>query len=350
MDRPDIRILGVGTALPGPLIDNAELVRRFGLPEVWEQWIDTFVGTSSRHFALDLASGEVRYSLADLAEQAALRALAEAGVEADEVDLMVMGSATPDMLMPSTVTLVADRIGVDGISTYQLLSGCTGAIQALDVACQMLATGRHRTALVLGGDTCAKHLDPSIDLAELSLNMQVNAVLFGDAAGAAVLSTRDAPDAPVLRRVFTRLVGRGRAPGQTVDWYGWADRHSDREPVNEDFKAVEESAPVMAAEALQELLDDLDWKRTDLDYVLPPQLSGHMTRRVIEALDVPGAEVISCVAEIGNTANAIPFIQLERALPEMAMGDRAAGVSVEASKWIKAGYAVEMPDGSTGGV
>jgi 3-oxoacyl-[acyl-carrier-protein] synthase-3 len=349
MEYPDVRLVAVGTALPGPPIDNAALVKRFNLPVVWEQWIETFVGTSSRHFSVDLATGEVQYSLADLGEKAGRQALASAGLQPGDVDVMIMGTATPDMLMPATVNVIADRLGINDIPTYQLQSGCTGAIQALSLALHLLAAGQAKTALVLGGETCAKFLDLDLDLRTVSFNMQVNAMLFGDGAGAAVLTTEPAAGAPVLRRAYTRLVGQGREPGQVVRWFGSVDRHSTIEPVVEDFKAVEHSAPVMATEILDELLDDLEWERSDLDYVLPPQLSGRMTDRVLEALAVPGARSVSRVAEIGNTANAIPFFQLEQVLPGLATGDRVAGVSVEASKWIKAGYALELPYDGPGG-
>ncbi|MEK2479633.1 3-oxoacyl-ACP synthase III family protein [Streptomyces noursei] len=343
MERPDIYIASVGTALPGDPVDNATLVRRFRLPAVWEQWIDAFVGTRSRHFSMDLDTGRTLHTLADLGEAAGRRALDTAGVPVEDIDLVVMASASPDMLMPATVNVIADRLGINGVPTYQLQSGCTGAVQALDVACQMMLSGRHQTVLVIGGDSCAKHLDLGMNLADMSPHMQVNVMLFGDGAGAAVLTTRALADTPVLRRVFTRLQGRGREPGQIVRWYGLADRETPGEPVTEDFKAIENSAPGMAAEALHDLLADLDWKKEELDYILPPQLSGRMTRRVLDHLDVPGAEEISRVEEIGNTVNAIPFFQLEQILPDMVPGERAIGISVEASKWIKAGYAVEKP-------
>lgn len=348
MDSPDVRLVAVGTALPGPPVDNAMLVKRFNLPTVWEQWIDTFVGTQGRHFAVDLATGEVQYSLADLGEQAGRRALATAGLKPSDVDVMIMGTATPDTLMPATVNLIADRLGIDGIPTFQLQSGCTGAIQALSLALDLLETRRRRTALVIGGETCAKFLDLELDLRNASFNMQVNAMLFGDGAGAAVLTTEPGSAVPVLRQAHTRLVGRGREPGQVLEWFGPADRESDREPVVEDFKAVEESAPTMATAALEELLTGLTWEKSDVDYILPPQLSGRMTERVLDALGVPGAQPVSRVREIGNTANAIPFFQLEQVLPDLVGGDRVAGVSVEASKWIKAGYALELPPSGTG--
>ncbi|QTD96704.1 3-oxoacyl-ACP synthase III family protein [Streptomyces cyanogenus] len=341
MDAPDIHIRSVGTALPGPAIDNAALRRRFGMPSLWEQWIDEFVGTHRRHLAVDLESGEVRHSLADLGELAGRRALDGARLDPRDVDLVVMGTSSPDLLMPATVNEIADRLGIDQVPSYQLQSGCTGAVQALDVASQMLRSGRRRTALVLGGDTCAKHFDVTMDVASLRPEEQINGVLFGDGAGAVVLSTEPAAGSAVLKHVFVRLVGRNRPPGQIVEWFGRADRGTGRPPVVEDYKAIEHSVPLLAAEAFEELLGELDWKNDELEYLMPPQLSGRMTARITKGLSAPAAQEISLVAEIGNTGNALPFFQLEAALPRMAAGERAAAVAVESSKWIKAGFGLE---------
>ncbi|MFI5916060.1 3-oxoacyl-ACP synthase III family protein [Dactylosporangium sp. NPDC051541] len=341
MPAPDIHLLSVGTALPGPPVDNATLVRRLKVPAVWEQWIDTFIGTHNRHFAVDLETGAVHTTLTDLGVSASTRALAAAGLDSGDIDFIVLGTASPEMLMPTTVNMIADRLGIDNVPTYQLQSGCTGAIQALDVAQAMLTAGPARTALVIGADSCAKHIDLSLNFESMQPSEQVNGVLFGDGAGAAVLSTRPARNSAVIRQVYLRLVGMNREPGQSIEWYGRADRNSDRPAVSEDYKAIEESVPKMAVEVLHEVLDHLDWDESDVDYLLPPQLSGRMTARIRDALELPRAQEVSCVAETGNTGNALPFLQLERALPRMSAGDRALAIAIESSKWIKAGIALE---------
>lgn len=341
MAEPTIHIRSVGTALPGPPVDNASVGRRFGMDALWEQWVDTFVGTRTRHLAVDLSTGERRFSLVDLGEQAGRLALDRAGVAPGDIDVMICATATPDVLMPATVNMVADRLGIDGIPTYQLQSGCSGAFQALDVAYKLLLTGLHRNALVIGADTCAKHLDLEAQLRDVPPAEMVNFMLFGDGAGAAVLSTEPAPGAAVLHRVLNRLTGLHRAPAQTIEWFGAADRHDKRPASNEDYKAIEAHVPVMAVEILHELLDDLDWNESDVDYLMPPQLSGQMTARIVAELDLPSAHEVSCVAETGNNGNALPFLQLERALPRMGPGDRALAIAIESSKWIRAGIALE---------
>jgi 3-oxoacyl-[acyl-carrier-protein] synthase-3 len=337
----EVHIRSVGTMLPGPPVDTPTLAKRFGLPAVWEQWVETFIGTRTRHYAVDLDSGKVRHSLADLGTAAGERALAAAGMSAADVDLIVMGTSAPDLLLPATVNIVADRLGIDGIPTYQLQSGCAGAVQALDVAQQMLHSGQYRTALVLGADSCAKHFDFTIDVAALSSAEQINGVLFGDGAGAVVLSVEGSADSVVLRQIRVRLAGRNRPPGLTLDWFGAADRYADRLPAMEDYQAIRDLVPSLAVEMLDEMLDGLSWDRSDLDYVLPPQLSARMTAHIQSRLDVPDAQEVSCIDETGNMGNALAFFQLERLLPRMITGDRALGIAIESSKWIKTGFALE---------
>jgi 3-oxoacyl-[acyl-carrier-protein] synthase-3 len=350
MNAPDVNILSVGTALPGPPVDNAALAGMFRMSPQWATWVDTFVGTRTRHLGVDPATGAALCSLADLGTEAGGTALARAGLEPGDIDFVVLATAMPDTLIPTTVNTVADRLKIDGVPTYQLQSGCAGVFQALEFATRVLAGGTARTGLVIGGDRVTKHLDLGVDFGAIPPAELVSLVMFGDGVGAAVLSTRPAPEATAIRHVFTRLTGLDRSPGHVVEWFGLADLPGivdpDRPAVppaasSEDYKAIEESVPAMSAEILDELLDGLDWKAGDFDYLLPPQLSGRMTERIVERLAVPDAHEVSCVRDTGNVGNATPFFQLERLLPMMLPGDRALGVSVESSKWIKAGLALE---------
>ncbi|MFR9787156.1 3-oxoacyl-ACP synthase III family protein [Streptomyces sp. MB22_4] len=331
-------LASLGTALPGAPVDNATLAKVLGINE---DWIEVFIGTRTRHFARDLGTGVVRWSLADLCAQAAQKALAAPEVDPSEIDFIVLGTATPDTLMPATVNHVADQLGLDQVPTFQLQSGCAGAVQALGVAQTMIASGQYRTGLVIGGDVCSKHLDLQRDVAGAAPGDLVNYVLFGDGAGAAVVTAEPRGERLALRHVLNRFTGLGRKPGQVIEWFGLADRYDDRQALVEDYKAIEESVPVMAVEILWEMLGELDWEADQLDYLLPPQLSGRMTRRITEELDVPTARDVSCVADTGNNGNALPFLQIEKLLERMSVGERALAVAVESSKWIKAGFALE---------
>ncbi|MGI5379737.1 3-oxoacyl-ACP synthase III family protein [Streptomyces sp. CA-251387] len=338
MTAPTVHLASVGTCLPGDPVDNATLAKLVGVDETWAEM---FIGNATRHFTVDLPTGEVRHTLADIAATAADRALAEAGLEPYDIDCVVMGTATPDQLMPATVNLVADRLGIDNVPTYQLQSGCAGAVQALDVARTLLLAERCGTVLVIGGDVCAKHLETDFDPGSRTSAELVNYVLFGDGAGAAVLSVEALGQRVVIRQVLNRLVGLGREPGQVVDWFGLGDRHTDRTAVFEDYKAIEEAVPVLAQQMFWELMEDVGWGAHELDFLLPPQLSGRMSDRISDGMPAPDARRVNVVRHVGNNGNALPFLQLEELLRQWDGPGRALVVAIESSKWIKSGVALE---------
>jgi 3-oxoacyl-[acyl-carrier-protein] synthase-3 len=348
MPSPAITVRAAATELPGAAVDNAALAKLLGMPPQWADWVDAFVGTRTRHLAVDPASGIPIATLADLGTAAARRALERAGVPPADIGLVVLATAMPDLLIPTTAAVIADRLGIDGVPAYQLQSGCSGAFQALELAAQLLRAGAAGTALVIGGDRVTKHLDLDTDFAALPPAELVSIVMFGDGAGAAVLDARAGTEptgGARLHRVFSRLTGAGRDPGHVLEWYGMADLAGDRPAFSrEDYKQIEASVPAMTAEIVGELVEASGWEPGEFDYLMPPQLSGRMTERIVRELTEAGlseAHEISCVRETGNVGNATPFFQLERLLRTMLPGERALAASVESSKWIRAGLTVE---------
>lgn len=333
-------LVSAATALPGPPVGNAELEKRLGLSA---EWVERFVGTRARHFAVDLATGEVTHTLADLCVRAAGRALERAGAEPGDLGFVVLATATPDALMPSTASVVADRLGVTA-PVYQLQSGCSGAVQAFAVAEALIAAGAP-AGLVLGGDVCVKHLDLRRDFRRMPPGELVNHVLFGDGAGAAVVRAGAAGAVARLWAPVHRPALPGRPPGQRVEWYGAADRGRGGPAVSEDYKAIEHLVPELSGWVGAGLLDRLGWSGRDLDHLLPPQLGGRMTARIAallrDRLGAGRAVEVSCVAETGNTGNALVLSQLERLLPMTSAGQRALCVCVESSRWITAGFGLE---------
>jgi 3-oxoacyl-[acyl-carrier-protein] synthase III len=335
-------IAAVGTALPGPAISNADLSNRLG---VNEDWIAHFIGTKTRHFGINIHSGAMIANLSDICTEAAALALERAGLSGKDIDFVVMGTASPDELMPATVNRVADRLGIDQVPTYQLQSGCCGAVQALDLGALLLQRSQHHIGLVIGGDVCGKHLRLDRDFSQLAPSELVNYMLFGDGAGAAVLTRDPVPGGMLLRTLLNQLTGFNQEPGQLIRWFGEADFGSglDSRPqaVEENYKAIEQRVPVMAKEILFKLLELTDWKMEEIDYLLPPQLSGRMTAQITKKLELIHAREISCVAETGNNGNALPFLQMERLSQQALSGKKALAISVESSKWIKGGFALE---------
>jgi len=331
-------IAAIGTALPGPAISNTELAQRIGVDE---DWIAHFIGTKTRHFGVNIHSGAVIANLTDICVEAAALALKRAGLTGKDIDFIVMGTSTPDELMPATVNLVADRLGIDQVPTYQLQSGCAGAVQALDLGALLLQRPHHHIGLVIGGDVCVKHLRLDRDFSRLAPSELVNYVLFGDGAGAAVLTRDPLPGGMLLHSVLNQLTGLKQEPGQIIQWFGEADRGCGKQAVKENYKAIEQRVPMMAKEILFQLLELTGWNIEDIAYLLPPQLSGRMTAQIAKELELTQAIEISCVAETGNNGNALPFLQIERLSQQAFLGKKALAISVESSKWIKGGFALE---------
>lgn len=335
----DAHIVSTATALPGEPIDNETLTRRFGGSATW---VEMFIGTRQRHLAVDLETGKPTHTLAELGARAGAKAMARAGLAPADLDFVVLGTSTPDTLMPATVNLIADQLGLDQVSTYQLQSGCAGAVQALDLARRLL-DDQHRSGLVIGGDVCVKHLALDRDMLDLTSAELVNYMLFGDGAGAAVISAEPTAGAIAVRHILNRFTGRGKAAGQIVRWFGAGDiaRQSTKLPFEEDYKAIEAKVPALAREAVDEILSATGWDRASASYALPPQLSGRMTERIVTELGLDGAMEISCVADTGNTGNAMPFLQLDLLRQRIRAGERAVAVAIESSKWIKGAFALE---------
>ncbi len=345
MDR--VKIIGIGNFAPGRPITNNDMEQIF---KIREDWIEDTIGTKTRYFATDFEAKTIQYTLTDICEKAASQAIEKAGISIDDVELIVMSTATPDHLMPATVNLVADQLGITHIPTYQIQSGCSGALQGLDVASQFLQTGAYRTALVIGGDVCNKYIDLERDFTKLKGHELINYALFGDGAGAVVLTTKDEKPGIKIHSIKNRFEGLGRAPGQVMNWYGMVpekidqmsmrDRRKVFQSAKEDYKAIEQNVPLMAKEMIHELLNDNNWNTDEVDFYLPPQLGGHMTDRIVEYLEIPTEKVINCVRYTGNNGNALPYIQLDLLSEKMNSGDKAVGVAIESSKWIKTGISL----------
>lgn len=328
-----IYLNGLGLSLPGTAVNNRELAQRFALNE---EWIALMLGNHTRHFATNLLSGEQMFSLADLGFEAAQKALADASIDATQLDFLILASATPDQLMPATVNQIAHRLKLANVPTYQLQSGCSGAIQALDLANELIKGGRHRCGLVIGADVCNKFINPALDYTLAKSSELINYALFGDGAGAAVLSSDAGPHRLALTEVHYAYTGRDWDPGQVVNWRG--SRPEEGDMLQEDYKAIESKVPMLAEEVLQFFLNKLRTTAGDVQWYLPPQLSGKMTQHIIDYLDLPTARTVNCVADTGNNGNALPFFQIGRLLERIEAGQQAIAIAIESSRWLRGGF------------
>ncbi|MCB1568228.1 MAG: beta-ketoacyl-ACP synthase 3, partial [Xanthomonadales bacterium] len=166
MSQVYARIAGTGSYLPDNIVTNADLEKKV---DTSDAWIRERTGIHQRHIALP---GQ---TTSDLAVEAARRALEAAGVQANDLDLLVVGTTTPDIIFPSTACLVQHRLGANGCAAFDVNAACSGFIYALGVADKFIRSGAAKTALVIGAETLSRMLD---------WNDRGTCVLFGDGAGA----------------------------------------------------------------------------------------------------------------------------------------------------------------------
>lgn len=169
------RIISTGSALPERLVTNADLEKQV---DTSDEWIRTRTGIRERRVAnAEETSGELGY-------RAALQALETAGIKAAELDLIVVGTTTPDIIFPSTACLIQHRLGANGCAAFDVNAACSGFVYALGIADKFIRTGQSRKVLVIGTETLTRMVDWS---------ERETCVLFGDGAGAVVLEASDEP-------------------------------------------------------------------------------------------------------------------------------------------------------------
>jgi len=344
-----VRLIGLSEVLPGEPVTNRDMAERFGLHE---KWLDRMTGNRSRYFCAADGTGDGPRSTGDLATEAGRRALLASGTDPAAIDFVILATGSPDDLMPATVNVVADRLGLNDLPTFQLTSGCAGALTALYTARALLAGGLRR-GLVIGADSVVKLWPADRDTKRVNPAELAGFALFGDGAGATVVDADDDGPGLVVDHILLRTVGKGRKPAQVVHWYGadgaplveGPDGTRIRESMGaEDYRAIAEHVPGLACTVLEELVAVTGWKVAEVEHVLTPQLNGLMSEKIRERMGVSAEQAVTCVADTGNNGNALPLIQLHRAMRRIDSGVGAGGrilaTAIESSKWIVSGLAL----------
>ncbi len=290
------RIAGTGSYLPEKVLTNDDLAK---FVDTSDEWIAARTGIRERHVA---AEGE---TTGDLAFHAATRALEAAGVAASELDLIVLGTTTPDLIFPSTACLLQHRLGADGCPAFDVNAACSGFIYALTVADKFIRTGAARTALVVGAETLTRMLD---------WNDRGTCVLFGDGAGAVVLKADDQTgvlsthlhaDGGKKELLWNPVgVSVGFKPGE----------HNAGVKVlmtgNEVFKHAVKALDSVVEETLE--ANGLD--RHDIDWLIPHQANLRIIEATAKRLDMPMERVIVTVDRHGNTSSGSVPLALDEAV------------------------------------
>ena len=274
-------VLGTGSALPRRRVTNEELAQTV---DTTDQWIVERTGIRARHIAGD---GE---TTASLATDAARGALEQAGVPATDIDLIVLATATPDQTFPSSATKVQAALGIDDCVAFDVHAVCTGFLYALSVADSMLRSGNAKKALVIGAETFSRILD---------WEDRATCVLFGDGAGALVLSAEET-ESGILA---TRLHADGRHNDLLfVD--GGPSTTGTVGKLRMKGREVFRHAVINLADVLNEVLAAAGLTSDDVDWVVPHQANARILDATARKLGLPPAKVVVTVDEHANTSAA----------------------------------------------
>ncbi len=291
------KIAGTGRYLPEKILTNFDLEK---MVDTTDEWIRTRSGVERRHIA---APDEVT---SDLSVNAARQAIETADIEPGDIDLIVVGTTSPDLVFPNVAVLVQEKLGIRGCAAFSLEAACSGFIYALSVADKFVITGQSKCALVIGAECLSRMVD---------WNDRATCVLFGDGAGAVILKPSDEPGV-----MSTHL----HADGVYKDLLyfpsgvscGFDDLKTGKDFIqmkgNEVFKVAVKTLSRIVVETLE--ANNLD--KSDIDWLIPHQANLRIIQATAKKLGMPMERVIQTIQDHGNTSAASVPMALDVAVRE----------------------------------
>lgn len=287
------RIVGVGSFLPGSPVSNDDLVAR-GV-DTSDEWVTSRTGIKCRHLA------DAHCKTSDLALEASRKALHSAGIGAEEIDLIIVATTTPDYIFPSTACFLQARLGVSGAMAFDVQAVCSGFVYALIVADKFIRSGSHKKALVVGAETFSRILD---------WNDRGTCVLFGDGAGAVVLEASEKPGI---------LAAAAYADGSQSDILSVPGAVHNGQVIGDPFlrmdgQAVFKFAVNALSEVALECCDQAGIQPQDVDWLIPHQANLRIINSIGKKLKIGSEKVIVTVDRHGNTSAASVPLALDAAV------------------------------------
>jgi 3-oxoacyl-[acyl-carrier-protein] synthase-3 len=286
------RIAGTGSYLPEKVVTNSELEKTM---DTTDEWIRERTGIERRHIAAD------HETTVDLAEHAARRALEAAGLDPSEVDMIAVGTTTPDMIFPNVGVLLQQRLGARGGAAFSVETACSGFMYALSFADKFVRLGEARNALVVGAEVFSRAVD---------WTDRTTAILFADGAGAVLLTPDERPGI-----LSTHLHADGEYKDMLYCPGGIATRHLDpahtvRMAGSETFKV----AVTKLGQAVDEALGANGLSRGDLNWLVPHQANIRIIQAMARRLHLPMERVVVTIQDQGNTSAASVPLALDIAV------------------------------------
>ncbi|MEL7187588.1 MAG: beta-ketoacyl-ACP synthase III [Pseudomonadota bacterium] len=291
------RIAGIGSYLPEKVVTNQDLEK---IMDTSDEWIQERTGIKRRHVVVD---GEYTSTIS-LA--AARRALDDAGMEASDLDLIVIGTVTPDKVFPATACIVQRELGVKGCAAFDVQAACSGFIYGLDLANRQIKTGGAKTALVIGAETLSRITN---------WKDRTTAVLFGDGAGAVVLEASDEPGI-LASHIHANGEYEELLQVQSGISKGYDAVCEEKAFIEMNGNAVFKRAVSTFDSIARETIADLDGEIGDIDWFVPHQANMRIIKAAAKKLGMPMERVIATVDEHANTSGASIPLALDVAVKD----------------------------------
>jgi len=296
-----VHIVGTGSYVPDRVLTNADLEK---MVDTTDEWITTRTGIKERRIAV------AEQCTSDMAAEAARRALEQAAIKGEEVDLIICATVTPDMVFPSTACLIQQKIGAKRAAAFDIEAACSGFLYALEIGQQFIMSGTYNTVLVIG----AEKLSTIVDWEDRN-----TCVLFGDGAGAAVLQSRTHSHG-----ILTTCMG---ANGALADLLlvpgGGAKYPASKESISGKMHCIKMSgrevfkSAVMAMQtAAEEVLRRCNLTTADIKCVIPHQANLRIIEAIAERLEVPMEKIYINLHRYGNVSAGSVAIALDEAARE----------------------------------
>ena len=289
------KMIGFGLYTPKNLVENEKLQEFL---ETSDEWIRTRTGIERRYISLD-------ENTSDLAVEASKKALSQAGLSAEDIDLIIVATVTPDNFTPSTACIVQDKLGAKNAWAFDINAACTGFIYALKLARSLIRSGEANNALIIGAETLSK---------ALNWEDRGSCVLFGDGAGATVLTSTEEDCG--IKCVNVKSDG-SKGDSLVIQGLPLNSPFKDGKEVSENYinmngREIFKFATKVMEESIVEILEKENIKIEDIAAIIPHQANLRIIDYVVKRLEIPREKFITNLQNYGNTSGAsIPIALCE---------------------------------------
>jgi len=299
-------ITGTGSAVPVKTLTNEDFTR---IIDTSDEWITTRTGIKVRHVA---GEGE---TTATLSAAAARKALADADLDAEDVELIIVATVTPEMVFPSTACFVQDMIGAQNAWAFDLAAACSGFVYGLSIVQQFINTGRYRNALVIGAETLTRITD---------YDDRASCVLFGDGAGAVIVERSESGPLGIM---YSTSASDGSG-WSSLKCEAYGSRYPVGKPLDDPKKAlmyingreVYQLAIRRIVEIVNDCLDHCNLKTEDIKMYIPHQMNARIIESAAKRLNLPNDKVFLNIDKYGNTSAASIPIALDECCRQGKIG------------------------------